>query len=80
VRVHGNVKGATTGTVKITVQQRRGHRWSTATRAATKVSRAGAYSRALKRLPRGTYRVRANYLGTTTARPSRSAYRRFSLR
>jgi hypothetical protein len=44
-----------------------------------KVSRAGAYSRKLPRLSRGAYRVRAAYLGTHTARPSRSAYHRFSL-
>jgi Hypothetical glycosyl hydrolase family 15 len=80
VRVHGKVRRANSGSVKITVQKRHGKRWTTARRAVAKVSRAGAYSQRLPRLSRGAYRVRAAYLGTRAARPSQSAYRRFSLR
>jgi len=80
VRVHGKVRGATAGKVKITVQQRRGRQWKTTRRAVARVSRTGAYSRRLSRLPRGAYRVRAAYLGTLSAGPSHSAYRRFSVR
>jgi hypothetical protein len=80
VRVHGKVRGAHAGKVRITVQKRRGRHWQTARRAVARVSRAGAYSRRLPRLSRGKYRVRAAYLGTRAARPSHSAYRRFAQR
>jgi hypothetical protein len=40
----------------------------------------GAYSRDVAKLPRGSYRVQARYLGTGTTLPSRSTYHRFSLR
>jgi Hypothetical glycosyl hydrolase family 15 len=80
VKVRGKVRGAAAGKVKITVQKRHGKRWKTTRKLVAKVGRAGAYSRALTRFQGGTYRVRAAYLGTRAARPSHSAYRRFSLR
>jgi hypothetical protein len=80
VRVHGKVRGATGGKVRIDVQRRRGHRWTSVRRARAAVSPSGRYSHALARLARGRYRVRASYLGTGTARPSRSGYHRFSVR
>jgi hypothetical protein len=80
VRVHGKVRGATGGKVRIEVQRQRGHRWKSIRRARVTVSHRGRYSRALKHLARGRYRVRANYLGTGTARPSRSGYHRFKVR
>jgi hypothetical protein len=80
VRVHGKVRGAAGGKVRIDVQQRRGHRWKNVRRARVAVSHSGRYSRALARLARGRYRVRASYLGTPAANPSRSAYQRFRVR
>jgi hypothetical protein len=74
------VRGATSGKVKLTVQKRRGRHWRTARHASTRVSGAGAYRRTLTRLHHGTYRVRASYLGSDTARPSRSRYHRFAVR
>jgi hypothetical protein len=72
-RVYGRVRGATGGTVRVTVQRRSGRRWRTVLRANASVSRRGAYERAISRLRRGTYRVSARFLGTGTARPSSSS-------
>jgi hypothetical protein len=80
VNVHGKVRGATGGTVRITIEKRRGGGWTRARRARATVQRSGEYSRDVARLARGSYRVQARYLGTGTALPSRSAYHRFSLR
>jgi hypothetical protein len=80
VNVHGQVSGASAGKVKITIQKRAGRTWKTARRAHASVSTAGAYSRDVAKLPRGSYRVQARYLGTGTTLPSRSSYHRFSLR
>jgi hypothetical protein len=80
VRVHGRVRGANGGKVRIEVERRHGHGWTSVRRSRAAVSQSGRYSRALARLARGRYRVRASYLGTGTARPSRSGYRRFSIR
>jgi putative glycosyl hydrolase-like family 15 (GHL15) protein len=80
VSVHGRVRGATSGKVKLTVQKRRGRHWKTARRASTRVSAGGVYRRTLSRLHHGTYRVRASYLGSDTARPSRSHFHRFAVR
>jgi hypothetical protein len=80
VRVHGKVRGATGGNVRIVVERRHGHRWKSVRRSRAPVSDSGRYSRALARLARGRYRVRASYEGTGTARPSSSGYHRFSVR
>jgi outer membrane biosynthesis protein TonB len=80
VRVHGHVRGATAGSVKITIARRLDHKWIVVRRTAASVTGAGRYARNLTRLARGTYRVQARYLGTGTAKPSRSTYHRFTLR
>jgi uncharacterized protein YraI len=80
VSVHGKVRGATGGTVRITIEKRDGRGWTTARRTQATVSRGGGYSRDVATLTRGSYRVQARYLGTGTALPSRSDYHRFSLR
>jgi putative glycosyl hydrolase-like family 15 (GHL15) protein len=80
VRVHGTVRGASGGRVRIEVQRRHGRRWKSVRRTSVAVGHSGRYSRALTRLARGRYRVRASYLGTGTARPSRSGYHRFRVR
>ena len=80
VRVHGKVRGATGGKVRIVVDRRRGHGWKSVRRTRATVSHSGRYSRAVARLARGRYRVRASYLGTGTARPSRSDYHGFRVR
>ena len=80
VRVHGKVRGASSGKVRIDVQRKRGHRWKSIRRASVAVRHSGRYSRSLPRLARGRYRVRASYLGTGAARPSRSGYHRFKVR
>jgi hypothetical protein len=79
VRVHGKVRGATGGKVRIDVQHQRGHRWKSIRRTRAAVGHGGRYSRSLAHLARGRYRVRASYLGTGTARPSRSGYHRFKI-
>ncbi len=43
------------------------------------MSKRGEYERGIARLPRGSYRVAAKFLGTGTALPSRSGYNRRSL-
>jgi Hypothetical glycosyl hydrolase family 15 len=80
VNVHGKVRGASAGKVKITIQKRAGRKWKTARKAQAAVSTVGAYSRDVAKLPRGSYRVQARYLGTGSTLPSSSAYHRFSLR
>jgi hypothetical protein len=80
VNVHGKVRGASSGKVKITIQQRKGRKWKTARRTHAIVSAVGAYSRDVAKLRRGSYRVRARYLGTGSTLPSSSRYHRFSLR
>ncbi len=80
VNVHGKVRGASAGKVKITIQKRAGRRWKTARKAQAAVSTAGAYSRDVAKLHRGSYRVQARYLGTGSTMPSSSKYHRFSLR
>lgn len=44
-------------TVSLTVDRRRGKRWTRVQRTATRTAKAGAVSLALPRLPRGSYRV-----------------------
>jgi hypothetical protein len=78
--VHGSVRGASGGVVRIVVERRRSGRWATVRRARAVVGTAGGYSRAVARLTGGRYRVRARYLGTPTASPSRSGYHRFRVR
>jgi hypothetical protein len=80
VKVHGRVRGATAGTVRLVVQKRCHHRWRTVRRAQASVSGHGRYHRRVARLQRGRYRVRASYLGTAAAGPSRSGYHRFRIR
>jgi hypothetical protein len=80
VKVHGRVRGATAGKVRIVVQKRRHHRWRTVRRARASVSGHGRYHRRVAHLRRGRYRVRASYLGTAAASPSRSGYHRFRIR
>ena len=80
VSVHGSVRGASAGTVRLTVQKRKGRGWRTARRASAPVGAAGAYARTLRRLGRGAYRVRASYTGTPVARASSSPYHRFRVR
>jgi hypothetical protein len=80
VRVHGRVRGATAGNVRIVVQKRRHHHWRTVHRARSSVSGHGRYHRRVAHLHRGRYRVRASYLGTPAAGPSRSGYHRFRIR
>jgi hypothetical protein len=80
VNVHGKVRGASAGKVKITIQKRAGRRWKTARKAQAAVSTVGAYGRDVAKLPRGSYRVQASYLGTGSTLPSSSKYHRFSLR
>jgi hypothetical protein len=75
-RVYGRVRGAVSGTVRVTVQRRRGNRWTTVRQTRATVTRSGAYERAIPRLPRGSYRVAARFEGTGTALPSRSSYSR----
>jgi hypothetical protein len=79
-RVRGSVRGATAGDVRIVVQRRRAGHWTAVRRARATVSTRGRYSRSVTRLGRGRYRGRAHYLGTATADPSRSAYKRFRVR
>jgi hypothetical protein len=80
VHVRGSVRGASGGAVRIVVERRRSGRWATVRCARAMVSGAGRYRRAVARLSRGRYRVRARYLGTPTASPSRSGYHRFRVR
>ncbi len=71
-RVYGRVRGAINGTVRISVARKRGKRWSVVRRTSASVSKRGTFARDIARLPRGTYRVSARYLGTGSARPSRT--------
>lgn len=80
VRVHGSVRRATRGKVRIVVQRRRAHRWTMVRRVHAKVRGSGRYNRTLAPLARGRYRVRARYLGTATTMPSLSRYHRFRVR
>jgi hypothetical protein len=73
--VSGRVKGAVSGYVSVTVQRKRGKGWLTARRVKPNVGKRGRFEAAIARLPRGTYRVRARFEGTGTARPSRSPFR-----
>jgi hypothetical protein len=78
-RVSGNVSGAVSGFVRVTVQRRRGVAWVTVRRAKGSVSKHGNYAGDITPLARGSYRVVANFEGTGTARPSRSDYKSRSL-
>ena len=80
VKVHGRVRGATAGKVRIVVEQRRHRHWRTVRRARASVTGHGRYHRRVAHLHRGRYRVRASYLGTAAASPSRSGYHRFRIR
>jgi len=77
--VSGKVAGAVSGYVRVSVQRKRGRRWVTVRRVKPSVSKRGAFTGAIARLLRGTYRVVANFEGTGSALPSRSDYRTRSL-
>jgi hypothetical protein len=78
-RVSGNVSGAVSGFVRVTVQRRRGIAWVTVRRVKNSVSKRGNYAGDITPLSRGSYRAVANFEGTGTARPSRSEYKTRSL-
>ena len=71
VRLFGRVRGATTGKVKLLIQRRVGRTWRDAGTVSATVS-GGRYSRVVPSPAAGNYRVRANFLGTRTAKPSKS--------
>ncbi len=71
VRLFGRVRGATTGKVKLLIQRRVGRTWRDAGTVSVTVS-GGRYSRVVQSPAAGNYRVRANFLGTRTAKPSKS--------
>ena len=77
--VHGTVKGGSAGSVTITLQVRRGKRWTGVRDAHASITTVGDFTRELGRLADGRYRVRATYRGTSVAKASLSSYRSFTL-
>ena len=81
VLVRGKVRGGRGGRVSIRLERRVGRRWTRAPSARVRLARRGAFRRTFRGLKQGArYRVRASYLGSTQAAPSRSRARRFRLR
>ena len=76
-RLSGRVQGAVAGTVRLTIEKRRGSRWAIARRVSATVKRSGSFYKDIPRLAHGTYRVRGSFLGTGTSQPSRSGYATF---
>jgi hypothetical protein len=79
VLVHGRVKRAGRGRVRVRVTRRAGHRWVNVRAHTTKIRSRGRFQRRFGGLSNGRYRVRAVFLGSHRARPSAAA-RRFALR
>jgi len=79
VLVRGRVRRARAGRVRIRLQRRVARRWVQVRRTPV-VVRDGRFRKLFRGLPPGRYRVRAAYLGSSTARVSTSHARRFHIR
>ena len=76
-RLSGTVHGATGGAVRLTIEKRRGARWSVIRRVTATVHRHGTFYLDIRALGSGTYRLSGAFQGTGTALPSHSAARTF---
>ncbi|HEY7076908.1 MAG TPA: putative glycoside hydrolase [Solirubrobacteraceae bacterium] len=79
LRVSGRVRGARAGWVDIVVQRHGAHGWVRVRRARAQVAAGGRFRVTVSARP-GRYRLRAWFRGSRAANPSRSRYRRFSVR
>lgn len=87
VCVVGRVRGANNGRARLLLQRKRGRRWVTLRRAKVCVVSRNSYSKLkgsfrkrFRKLPKGSYRVRARYLGSRKTKVSISYNRRFKIR
>jgi len=80
MKVTGRVKGATKGSVEVTVQRKTGKRWKTVKKVAAHVSSDGSFSTTIKATASGKHRVRARFKGTAKATASVSSFRTFTTR
>ncbi len=78
-RIKGMVEGAKAGHITLEFQRRKGGRWMPAVTRRIRLVPSGQFQQWLRSIRRGRYRVRALYEGTAQARPSASAYRRFTV-
>lgn len=78
-KVKGRVKSASRGAVKVTMQRRHAGHWATVRRARVRLRSGGVFRQTIRGLRRGSYRVRARYVGSKQNLPSTSRYRRFRL-
>jgi hypothetical protein len=79
VLVRGRVRRARAGRVSIRLQRKLAGRWVQVRRTRVAV-RDGRFRKLFRGLPAGRYRVRAAYLGSSTATVSTSQARRFHIR
>jgi hypothetical protein len=77
-RAVGAVRGATEGSVRIRVEKLGGSRWRRARTERCRITADGRYAKRIK-LPKGSLRIRARYLGAEGLWPSRSGYRRLRI-
>ena len=61
----------------VTVERKRGAKWSVARRVKVAVKRNGRFTKDIPRLPVGSYRVSGFFEGTGTSKPARSGYSTF---
>jgi hypothetical protein len=80
IDVAGSVKGATGGTVVVSVQRKTAKGFKIVRKKTVKVSAKGRFRTKVAKLSHGRYRAFATYVGSAKAKASTSSKRAFKLR